>query len=166
MARVILAEIKTYPSGKMGQTWTPPSWMYHHRHPPNDDAYFEIMARVIFMAGLNWNVINQKWLDFRKAFKDFSIDEVAKFDQVDIERLVSDPTIVRNRAKIVAVIENAKKFIEIRRKYGTFKAYFDTLDKSNNYVQVTKDLVTEFKRLGPSSARIFLYSIGEGIEPS
>jgi len=149
----------------MAEAWTPPKWMYRDRHPPSDDAYFELMTRVIFLAGLNWNVINRKWPDFKKAFSGFSISEVAKFGEKDLERLVNDASIIRNRAKIVATIENAKQFQEIGNRYGTFRAYFDGLDKSNNYASIVKELGRKFKRLAPSSARIFLYSIGERIEP-
>jgi 3-methyladenine DNA glycosylase Tag len=51
--------------------------MFRKKGPPNDDAYFENMCRVIFQAGLNWNVIEKKWPDFREAFHHFSIENVA-----------------------------------------------------------------------------------------
>lgn len=140
--------------------------MYRDRHPPNDDVHFEIMTRVIFMAGLSWKTIGRKWSSFRKAFHGFSIDQVAKFDAQKVERLMDDASIVRNKAKITATIENAKRFQCIREKYGSFQRYLDRLDKSNNYVLVVKELGKTFSRVGPSSARIFLYSAGENITRS
>ena len=145
--------------------WSPPKWMYRDRRPPNDDAYFENMTRVIFLAGLGWKMIDEKWPNFKKAFKDFSIDEVAEFNENDVKRLMGDAGIVRNRAKIVAAINNAKQFQNIRKEHGSFQSYLDSLDKSNNYALVIKELGKKFNRLGPSSARIFLYSIGEKVRP-
>jgi len=145
------------------ESWSPPKWMYRDRQPPNDDAYFENMTRVIFLAGLSWRMIDKKWPNFRKAFKNFSINDVAKFDEKDVERLMSDAGIVRNRAKITATINNAKQFQNTRKEYGSFQRYLESLDKSNNYASVIKELGKRFNRIGPSSARIFLYTVGEDI---
>ncbi len=143
--------------------WRPPKWMHRDRQPPSDDAYFENMTRVIFLAGLSWKMINEKWPNFKKAFKNFSIDKVAKFSEKDTERLMSEKSIVRNRAKIIATINNAKQFQNVKKEYGSFQSYLDSLDKSSNYALVIKELVKKFSRVGPSSARIFLYSVGENI---
>jgi len=144
--------------------WSPPKWMYRDKRPSNDDAYFENMTRVIFLAGLGWKMIEEKWPNFKKAFKNFSIDDVAKFDESDVKRLMSDSSIVRNQAKIIATINNAKQFQNIRKEYGSFQSYIDGLDKSNNYASVIKELGKKFNRLGPSSARIFLFSVGEKVK--
>jgi len=81
-----------------------------------------------------------------------------------MERLLKDEGIVRNRMKITAAVENAKQFKKIKTEYGSFQAYLDSLDKSHNYTLVIKELGKKFQRLGPSSARIFLYSVGENIK--
>ena len=143
---------------------SPPKWMYRDRKPSSDDAYFENMTRVIFLAGLSWRMIDEKWPNFKKALNNFSIAEVAKFDEKDVKRLMGDAGIVRNRAKIIATINNAKQLQNIKKEHGSFQSYLDRLDKSNNYASVIKELGKKFSRLGPSSARIFLYSIGEKIE--
>jgi DNA-3-methyladenine glycosylase I len=150
-------------SEEVSKAWSLPKWMYRDR-PPNDNAYFENLTRVIFQAGLSWKVIEKKWPYFRKVFKNFSIDDVAKFGEKDIERLVTDSSIVRNRAKIIATINNAKRFQSIKKEHESFQRYLDSLDKSNNYASVIKDLRKKFNRMGPSSARIFLYSVGENIK--
>jgi DNA-3-methyladenine glycosylase I len=137
--------------------------MYRDRRPPKDDNYFANMTRVVFLAGLSWKMIDKKWPNFKKAFKNFSIPDVAKFDEKDVERLVRDASIVRNRAKIIATINNAKQIQNVRKEYGSFQCYLDSLDKSNNYALVIKELGKKFNRIGPSSARIFLYSVGENI---
>jgi len=122
------------------------------------------MTRVIFQAGLTWKMIDTKWPNFREAFANFSIDRVAQFDNKVIERLLKDKGIVRNKAKIQATIENAKQFSEIKAEHGSFKAYLENLDKSKNYASAMKELSKKFHRLGPSSASMFLYSVGENIQ--
>lgn len=138
--------------------------MYRDRKPASDDAYFENMTRVIFMAGLSWKMIGRKWPNFGKAFNNFSVDQVARFDEKKIQKLMNNASIVRNRAKITATINNAKRFQSIKKKYGSFRQYLDSLDKSSNYTMVIKELRKSFSRIGPSSARIFLYSVGEDIK--
>jgi len=144
--------------------WSPPKWMYRDKRPRNDDAYFENMTRVIFLAGLSWKMIDQKWPNFKKAFKNFSVAEVARFSESDVKRLIGDAGIVRNRAKIAATVHNAKQFQDVKRECGSFCSFLDSLDKSNNYASVIKELGKRFQRLGPSSARIFLYTVGEDVK--
>jgi len=148
----------------MSEEWRPPAWIYRETRPPNDDAYFENMTRVVFIAGLGWKMIDKKWPNFRKAFKNFSIREAASFGDNDVKRLMNNPDIVRNRVKIMATIHNARQFQNIKREFGSFQRFIDSLDKSNNYAAVIKELGKRFSRLGPSSARIFLYSVGEKVE--
>lgn len=151
----------------MGESsWRPPSWMYREKRPSNDDAYFENMTRIIFQAGLNWKMIDSKWPNFKKAFANFSVSKVAKFGDNDLKRLMDDTGIVRNRAKIDATIENAKEFEKVKMEWGAFQSYLDSLDKSKNYALVIKELGKRFHRLGPSSARIFLYTVGEDVRHS
>lgn len=149
----------------MGEgSWSPPKWMYRDRKPESDNVYLENMTRVIFLAGLSWKMIGEKWPNFKKAFEGFVVDAVANMSDNDVERLMSDASIVRNRAKITATINNAKHFQTIRKEYGSFRRYLEGLDKSSNYAFVIKQLGKKFSRVGPSSARIFLYSVGEDIK--
>ena len=148
----------------MSEEWRPPAWMYRDTRPPNEDAYFENMTRVIFIAGLSWKMIDKKWPNFKKAFNNFQIDKVAEFSDDKVQQLLNNPDIVRNRAKIIATIDNAKQFQTIKKEFGSLQQFIDSLDKSNNYSSIIKELGKRFSRIGPSSARIFLYSVGENIE--
>jgi DNA-3-methyladenine glycosylase I len=139
-------------------------WFFRDSEPPNDNAYFENMSRAVFQAGLSWDMIANKWLAFKKAFRDFDIEAVSNFDEEDIERLLSDKSIIRNRSKIEAVIVNAIEFMKIKEEYENFRNYMDNLDKSENYKYVKKELSKRFSRMGPKSAMIYLYSIGENIK--
>jgi 3-methyladenine DNA glycosylase Tag len=134
------------------------------KHPPSDDAYFENMCRIIFQAGLNWNVIEKKWTTIRRAFMEFSVDKVTRFNDEDLERLLRDESIVRNRGKIQAVILNSRQIKEIHKEHGSFQKYLASLDKSNNYANVVRDLSSRFKWLKPPSASLSLFTVGEEIE--
>lgn len=75
------------------------------RKPPqSDNAYFENLCRVIFQTGLNWRVGEKKWPTIKAAFCNFDVDRVAAFTQADIERLLSDKSVIRNVYKIHAII--------------------------------------------------------------
>ena len=145
--------------------WKVPEWWYREERPPNDDAYFENMCRVIFQSGLNWRVIEDKWLTTKKTFANFEVSKVAYFSDVEVENLMKDAGIVRNKGKIKAIIQNAQNYKAIEKQYGSFQKYLDSLDKSDNYANVVKDLVNKFKWLGQPSASLFLYTVGEKINP-
>ncbi len=145
--------------------WKMPDWWYRKTRPASDEAYFENMSHVIFQAGLNWQVIEKKWPTTQKAFAQFNIGKVAAFSSRDVERLLKDEGIVRNRAKICATITNAATFLDMKKQYGSFQKYLDSLDNSKNYAAVVNELTKRFKFLGPSSAATFLYTVGEKIDP-
>lgn len=148
------------------QTEQFPEWWYQNKRPPNDDAYFENLCRIIFQTGLNWQVVEKKWPTIKKAFVNFNVRKVANFSDTDVKRLLEDQGIIRNRYKILAIIGNAKLFKTIAKQRGSFQAYLDSLDKSNNYSQVIKELADTFERIGPTTAALFLFSVGENINPS
>ena len=81
----------------------------------------------IFQAGLSWRTILHKRAEFRKEFAGFSPEKVALFTEKDIRRILGNPGVVRNRKKIEATIENAKKFLAIQKKHGSFRSYLASL---------------------------------------
>jgi DNA-3-methyladenine glycosylase I len=87
--------------------------MYRDSLPLDDSAYFENLTHCIFQAGLNWKMIANKWPGFTEAFAGFDIEKVAGFGDEDVERLMGDTGIVRNRRKILATIENARTFSHV-----------------------------------------------------
>lgn len=92
--------------------------------PLHDDAQlFEFLTLEAFQAGLSWLTILNKRRNFEKAFADFDYEKVAQFDEKDFSVLVNDAGIVRNRMKISAAINNAARFIEIRKEFGSFDKY-------------------------------------------
>lgn len=143
--------------------WTPPDWWYSDTKPSNDSEYFENLTRCIFQAGLNWQVVTKKWNNFRTAFHNFNITKVASFNQDDIEQLISNPDIIRNKRKIQSTTYNAQEFQRIANEEGSFQSWVDSLDKSNNYRGVVRQLTTRFKHVGQMTAHTFLHSVGEDI---
>jgi len=92
--------------------------------PVRDDRrHFEFLVLDAFQAGLSWAIILRKRSGFRAAFADFQPGEVAAFGAADVERLVSDAAIVRNRQKIEATISNAARFLEIQSECGSFDRF-------------------------------------------
>lgn len=89
--------------------------------PVHDDArHFEFLLLETQQAGLSWITILRKREAYRRAFLGFDAERVARFTEKDVERLLSDPGIVRNRRKIEASVRNAQAFLEIREKHGSF----------------------------------------------
>jgi DNA-3-methyladenine glycosylase I len=148
----------------MPEDWTPPDWVYKDKRPETDVQYFENLTRCIFQAGLSWQLMSNTWPNFRKAFHGFNIAKVAAYGAEDITRLSNDAGIVRNKRKINAAIHNAREFERITKEHGSFQGWLDSLDKSNNYDRVVKQLKSRFKHVGPSTAHIFLWSIGEPLK--
>ena len=149
----------------MQQTADFPYWWYRERRPASDDAYFENLCRVLFQTGLNWAVVEKKWPTIKPALCNFDIDRIAAFTDADIQRLLNDRGIIRNRYKLHAIVENAKQFQQIRRRYGSFQAFLDSFDKSDNYAGVVQALSDRFERIGLTTSALFLVSVGENIKP-
>jgi len=147
----------------MPEHTTKPDWVYKDNRPATDREYFQNMTRCIFQAGLNWQLIANKWPRFVEAFDGFDVDKVAAYGPDDVARLRGDKGIIRNRQKIEATILNAEEFKRIAAEHGSFQEWLDAMDKSNNYDYVVKRLKSRFKRVGVGTAHIFLWSVGEPI---
>lgn len=100
---------------------------YHDKEwgvPVRDDRkIFEFLILESAQAGLSWRTILGKREGYKKAFANFDFKKVANFGAKDVVRLMKNEKIIRNRLKIEATINNAKKFLEIRKEFGTFSKY-------------------------------------------
>jgi DNA-3-methyladenine glycosylase I len=109
---------------------TEPAITYHDKEwgvPVHDDrVLFEFLILEGAQAGLSWNTILKKRENYRKALDGFRPDKIARYGKRDVQRLLRNDGIVRNRLKIAATIENAKRFLEVRKQFGTFDAYLWT----------------------------------------
>lgn len=94
--------------------------------PSSDErVLFERLMLEINQAGLSWLTVLNKRAAFRAAFAEFEVDRVAAFDTTDIERLLADAGIVRNRLKIDAAIENARRIQALRSSHGSFAGWLE-----------------------------------------
>ncbi len=122
--------------------------------------YLEIMSRSAFQAGISWRVVESKWAGIKVAFHDFDPARIAKFTVKDIDALMDDARVIRNRRKIEAIVSNAQRLIELDQKSGGFKKYLRSFDK---YDDLAKDLKKQFKFLGDTGTYMFLWTIGEKV---
>jgi len=89
----------------------------------DDQKLFEFLVLEGMQAGLSWSTILNKRENFRAAFHHFDVARVARYTQRDVERLLKNAGIIRNRLKIEATINNARRFIEVQNEFGSFDAY-------------------------------------------
>ncbi|MGN8058580.1 DNA-3-methyladenine glycosylase I [Pedobacter sp. 22163] len=89
----------------------------------DDKILFEFLILEGAQAGLSWITILRRRENYRKAFANFEVNKVAAFTEKDVERLMNDEGIIRNRLKVNGAITNAKLFIEIQKEFGSFSKY-------------------------------------------
>jgi DNA-3-methyladenine glycosylase I len=92
--------------------------------PLHDDrALFELLTLEGAQAGLSWSTILKRRGGYRHAFENFDLDRVAAFDDRDLERLLNDSSIIRNRQKIASTIENARQVLRVQDECGSFDKF-------------------------------------------
>ncbi|MCW8877555.1 MAG: DNA-3-methyladenine glycosylase I [Kangiellaceae bacterium] len=169
------------PDGKPRCGWcsaVPEFFDYHDKewgYPvENDVRLFEKICLESFQSGLSWRTILAKRENFRAAFKGFDFDQVAKFTERDVKRLLKDEGIVRHRGKIEAVINNAKCAQKLIEQEGSLATYFwrfepkeadlpdpQTVSTSEESIALSKDLKKRgWKFVGPTTVFAFMQAMG------
>lgn len=147
--------------------------------PLHEDALlFEMLVLETMQAGLSWTTILKKRAGMKKAYNDFIPEIIKNYTTDDVERLLADDNIIRNKLKINATISNASAFLKIQNEYGSFNSfiwsYVDGHPLQNNFKemkevpaftplaeQISKDLKKKgFKFIGPTTVYAFMQSIG------
>lgn len=105
-----------------------PGYVHYHDTewgvPVHDDRrHFEFLILEGAQAGLSWEIILNKREGYRKAFAGFDPEKVARFTEKKLEKILLDPGIVRNRLKVYAAVNNARRFLEVQKEFGSFNAY-------------------------------------------
>jgi DNA-3-methyladenine glycosylase I len=161
---------------------TPLSIAYHDNEwarPVHDDrVLFEFLILEGAQAGLSWETILRKREAYREAFLDFDPAVVARFTQRDVERLLRNSGIVRNRLKVQSAVGNARAFLEVQREFGGFDAYVwrfvggaplvnrrrtlkDIPSKTSESEALSKDLVRRgFRFVGSTICYAFMQAVG------
>lgn len=140
-----------------------PNKDYHNHHYgfpiADDNELFERLVLEINQAGLSWLTILKKQDNFRKAYNNFDITTVANYSDLDIERLLGDTGIIRNKLKINAAIHNAKVIETLQIEFGSFKNWLDV-----NHPKTKEEWVKLFKKTfkftGGEIVNEFLMSTG------
>ena len=167
------------PDGQPRCAWcqaAPEFFAYHDAewgYPVADDQrLFEKLCLESFQSGLSWRTILSKRENFREACKHFNIEEVAHFDDADVERLLQDAGIIRHRGKIEAVINNAQRARELIAAEGSLAAYVwryetgeppapQTAATSAESIAMSKDLKKRgWKFVGPTTVFAFMQAMG------
>lgn len=136
---------------------------YHDNHYgftiDSDDELFCRMVLEINQAGLSWNTILHKEKNFRKAYSNFNVKKVAAYKERDIDRLMKDDGIIRNKLKINAAVHNANVIIAFQQQYGSFKKWIElqSFQKLEDWVKMFKK---NFKFMGKEIVNEFLMSTG------
>ena len=104
----------------------------------NEKYLFEMLILESFQAGLSWECVLNKREDFRKAYDNFEIDKICKYDDKKIQELMQNEKIIRNKLKIKASINNAQIFKEIQKEYGKFNKYLTTFNKEKIIYETNK----------------------------
>jgi len=125
----------------------------------DETRLFERLALEIFQAGLSWEIVLKKRPTLKVAFDGFEVDRVARFGARQVQRLLKDPGIIRNRLKIAAVIDNAKRVQDLRASHGGFADWIKA-----HHPLALADWVKVFRRTftftGGEICNEFLMSIG------
>ncbi|WP_067957617.1 DNA-3-methyladenine glycosylase I [Nitrosopumilus sp. Nsub] len=159
-----------------------PNLTYHDAEwgiPRHDDQkLFEFLILEGAQAGLSWTTILNRRNGYRKAFCDFNVNAVSKFNQKDVKKLLNDDSIIRNKLKINSAINNAKQFIQIQKEFGTFDKYlwafvnykplknkFKTHSDLPAYTELSQKLSTDLKKhgftfVGPTICYAFMQAVG------
>jgi DNA-3-methyladenine glycosylase I len=169
------------PDGKARCRWcgAAPEFLEYHDtewgFPVADDQrLFEKLSLEGFQSGLSWRTILAKRENFRAAFHDFDVDQIARFAPRDVERLLGDPGIVRHRGKIEAVVNNARRARELIKREGSLAAFLwryepsaDQLAKPQSIstspasIALSKDLKKQgWKFVGPTTVYAFMQAMG------
>lgn len=131
--------------------------------PESDAGYLESASRIIFMGGLNRQVVDNKWEGFRAAFEGFDPEKVADYGPDDIERLTQDDRIIKYRAKLEAVVKNARRMQDLAEEHGSFGDYVDALYEEKGAAAAGKVLAKQFAYVSEQGAKFWLYGTGHDI---
>ena len=130
--------------------------------PRSPGDYLEFMSKVVFQSGMSYKIIDSKWPGIREAFHGFDAAKVAGMTPSDLDILVQDTRVIRNRRKLDAVVGNAQKLLELDSEFDGFQKY---LRSHGDFASLVKDLRKQFKFLGEMGCYYYLYVIGEEAPP-
>lgn len=128
--------------------------------PQSLNDYLEVQSKAVFQSGMSWKVVEAKWSGTREAFHNFDIHTIANLHEGDIDSLVQDARVIRNRRKLEAIVQNARQIIRLDREYGSFQGY---LRAHGSFDATLRAMKRDFQFMGPTAVYYFLYVVGEEV---
>ncbi|WP_051344018.1 DNA-3-methyladenine glycosylase I [Alicyclobacillus herbarius] len=129
------------------------------RAPTTDAGWLEVVILETFQAGISWRVVLQKRNAMREVFGQFDPGRLAEFGAGDVERLLSDSRIIRNRRKIEAAIKNARVAVNLAREFGSLENFFAGLTNMDE-AAICERLQAVFHGVGATTAQSIAYATG------
>src|SRR5713101_3775244 len=123
-------------------------------------GYLDAMARVMFQTGISWRVVEAKWPGIREAYHGVDPARVARQSTKEIERLMGDTRVIRNRKKLEAITSNARRMLELDTEYKGFKRYLDSL---GDFETTKKEIHKQFAFMGDAGTWYFLWMVGQRV---
>jgi DNA-3-methyladenine glycosylase I len=120
------------------------------------------MTKAVFQSGISWKVVESKWPSIKEAFQDFDTDVVAGFSEPELDGLVQDTRVIRNRRKLSAIVSNAQRMVELDQEHGGFQKY---LRSHGDFSATVQDIRKQFKFMGDTGTYFFLLVVGEEVPP-
>ena len=130
------------------------------KRPRSTAGYLEALSRPVFSAGMSWRVVEAKWPGIKEAFLDFDPAHVGDLTPGDVDRLMLDSRVIRNRPKIEATIENARTMASLAAEFGSMTRY---LAAQGGFEEQARDLKSRFRFVGDMGAYQFLWAVGEQV---
>jgi 3-methyladenine DNA glycosylase Tag len=130
--------------------------------PERAGDYLAVMTRAVFQTGLSWRQIALHWGAYVRAFDGFDCERVAAYGEMETERVLETPGVLRSPRKVAATIKNARALLELDRAEGGIAAY---LRGFPTYAALAKDLKRRFTFMGEMNAWYFLFRVGEPVPP-
>lgn len=128
--------------------------------PSGAADYLEVITRAVFQAGVRWKQIADNWNAYGLAFDAFDPRRVAAYDDLDVERVLGTPGILRMRRKVLATVGNARALLDIEREFGGTAEY---LHAFMDYDAIAADIRRRFAFMGEMNVWYFLFRVGEPV---
>ena len=122
--------------------------------------YLEVMSKSVFQTGISWRVVEAKWPEIRQAFRGFEPTVVDDLTEKDLDELTNDRRVIRNRRKLEAIVQNARRIVELTERHGSFRSY---LRSHGEFEKTVADLRKQFRFIGDTGAYHFLWVVNEEV---
>ena len=124
--------------------------------PKNDNEFLAQVSEIIFIAGFNYSVVKKRWPSMKKAFLNFNIIKLSKFNEKNVDKLMKAQGMIKNRGKIEAIIENASMCLRLRKDHGSVLEWIEKSKKNYKkdplFNPTLEESFTRFKRIGKTTS--------------